>query len=207
MRRIALVLAGLGISSEAAGITGMVLGILAGVSFVGTGQPFEPMLFWALGLLFCLLRIACIRIDGFLYHESHRVSAEEIPFRELPDRVSDAVTLIGLGFAANSSPWLGLLAALGAIFSASVRSYGVSRGAERKNASTGPMTRIHRLILLSATSALIILGVPNEKLTTPVPQIALWIIFFGCLATIAIRWLNIRERTHAEDRGIPPDRR
>lgn len=191
-RRFTLLLMGMGISSEAVAIIGMLLGILAGASFMATGESVNPILFWSLGLAFCVLRILCIRLDRMLQPASSRQSLEEVFFNELPERVSDAVTLIGFGFAIESSPWLGLAAALSAIFSAYIRSIAFSRGAGRKSASSGPMTRIHRLMLLSLTSILMILEVPSDHFTTSIPQIALWVIIFGCGLTVAIRWFGMK---------------
>jgi hypothetical protein len=191
-RRITLLLMGLGISSEAVAIIGMLLGILAGASFMATGETVSPILFWSFGLGFCVLRILCIRLDRMLQSTSSRQSLEEVFFNELPERVSDAVTLIGFGFAVDSSPWLGLAAALAAIFSAYIRSIAFSRGAGRKSSSTGPMTRIHRLMLLSLTSILMIIEVPDEHFTSTIPQIALWVIIFGCVLTVGIRWFGMK---------------
>lgn len=192
MRRLALAVLGLGISSETVAVAGMVLGILAGFSFMGTRESLNPALFWSLGLLFCLLRITCVRIDSLLQSQNPRQSVEEVYFHELPERVSDAVTLIGFGFAAQSSAWLGLATALAAIFSAYVRSLGMMRGAARKSAASGPMTRIHRLIIVSVSSVIMIFPAAQARFSTPVPQIALWVILVGCIATILIRWFNIR---------------
>jgi phosphatidylglycerophosphate synthase len=161
---------------------------------VGTSEPFSPTLFWSLGLLFCLLRIATTRIDAILDFQTVRQTEEEVFFIELPERVSDAVTLIGFGFAMGSSPWLGLATALAAIFSAYTRSLAVMRGAKPKEAASGPMTRIHRLILVSISSVLMLIEPIRERFNTPVPQIALWVILFGCLLTIAVRWFNIQEK-------------
>ncbi|MEM6916524.1 MAG: hypothetical protein AAF491_08160, partial [Verrucomicrobiota bacterium] len=127
MRRIALSLTAWGISSEMVGILGMILGILAGFSFLFTGESSSPQLFWASGMVCCLLRLACLRMDSLLYHHHNKPTMEEIFVTELPERVSDAVTLIGFGFAMQSNYWLGLASALAAIFSAYVRSIGVSR--------------------------------------------------------------------------------
>lgn len=193
MRRIALALTSLGVTSEMVAILGMILGILAGFSFMFTGESANPALLWLAGMLCCLVRIACINLDSLLYHPHTKPVAEEIFVNELPERVSDAVTIIGFGFAANSNSWLGLATALAAIFSAYVRSLGVIKGAGKKFASSGPMTRVHRLILITVTSALMITSIPKDHFSTPIPQIALWVMLFGCLATILIRWLNIQE--------------
>tara|TARA_R110002096_G_scaffold217936_11_gene406072 strand:- start:10749 stop:11342 length:594 start_codon:yes stop_codon:yes gene_type:complete len=193
MRRVALILMQFGVTGEMVAIVGMLFGILAGLSFMGTREPKLTELFWVLGTLFCLIRIACIRVDSYLSNFSTKQSVEEIFFTELPERVSDAVTIIGFGFAAHSSPWLGLACALTAIFSAYVRSIGFMRGAGKKKSASGPMTRVHRLILITTTSILMSLNIPGAALQTPIPQIALWVMLIGCLATILIRWFNIKE--------------
>lgn len=194
MRRLALSLIESGVSREAVAITGMVFGLLAGVSFVGTSEPLNPVLFWSMGLGFCILRIITTRIDAILDFQTARQTEEEVFFIELPERVSDAVTLIGFGFAMDSSPWLGLATALAAIFSAYTRSLAVMRGARPEEAATGPMTRVHRLILVSVSSILMLIDPIRERFSTPVPQIALWVILIGCVLTIAMRWLNIQGR-------------
>lgn len=192
MRRLSLLLMGIGVSSEMAAITGMVLSIMAGISFMATRESLSPHLFWLIGAVCCILRIGCIRLDTFLRHQTTQHSVEEIFFTELPERVSDAVTIIGFGFAASSSPWLGLASALAAIFSAYMRSLGVMRGAGKKRASIGPMTRIHRLALISISSALMLFPI-TAGLETPIPHIALWVMLFGCLATILLRWFKLKE--------------
>ncbi len=37
------------------------------------------------------------------------------------------------------------------------------------------------------------LGLPPVELDTSLPQIALWVILFGCITTILMRWFNIRD--------------
>ncbi|MDF1739845.1 MAG: hypothetical protein P1U86_11860 [Verrucomicrobiales bacterium] len=190
-RRVALYLVSAGVSREWVAIIGMILGILAGLSFFVTSEMPEPQWFWLLGMVFCLLRIGTIQIVGFLSPNSSRTLSEDEFFNELPERVSDAVTMIGFGFAAYSSPWLGLGAALGAIFSAYVRSMGQTMGAGIKDYARGPMTRTHRLTLVSITSILMICGISYERFQTPIPQIALWTIIIGCFATIALRLFSL----------------
>lgn len=185
---------GLGVSSEAVAICGMVLGILAGISFMATSEEVHQVLFWTLGGSACLLRIFCIQLHNALKHPSRDREAEDVFFEELPERVSDAVTLIGLGFATQSNSWLGLAAALGAIFSAYVRSFGVARGADEKATRIGPMTRSHRLTLVLVTSIMMTIGVsPADELGVTIPQAALGLIIIGCTATILIRLVKIRE--------------
>jgi len=184
---------GMGVSSEMVAICGMILGILAGISFMATSEGIYSSLFWMLGAVGCLLRAACIQLDNILKHPGRHHDPDDIFFEELPERVSDAVTLVGFGFAIDSSPWLGLAAALGAIFSAYVRSFGISKGAGKIATSTGPMTRIHRLTLVMITATLMAIGVSLGDFRLTIPQAALWIIVTGCIATILMRWTRIRK--------------
>jgi len=193
-RRFTLLLMRLGITSEMVAVSGMGLGILAGIAFMATGETTRPNLCWALGAAFCLLRIVAIRLDRALEPASLRQSREEEFYNELPERVSDAVTLIGFGFAVDSNPWLGLGSALAAIFSAYIRSIASSRESGRKIASLGLMKRRHRLFLLAGASFLTISGVPRHWSDTflPLPQIVLWIVIAGCLVTVILRWTHLR---------------
>lgn len=193
MRRFALMLGRLGVTSETIALSGMVCGIFAGAAFFLTSVFEEPFRFWIFAAAFCLLRIVTIRLDAALQGTSQRTAFEEHFFSEVPERVSDAVTLIGFGFALGANHWLGLAAALAAILSAYMRALGVRRGAARKSAASGPMTRTHRLVLLFLTAMLIVSPLPSDRFDTPVPIIALWVIIVGCLVTILVRWLNMRE--------------
>ena len=192
MRRLSLLLMSLGITNEFITISGMILGILAGFAFMITGESPYPQLFWGLAMMFCLMRIFFIRLDDAYQLGSTMHSLEEVFFSELPERVSDAMTLIGFGFAVDSNPWLGLASALAAVFSAYISSIAYSRGARRKTAFSGPMTRVNRLILLSLTSLFVIIEFPPIQLSRPVPEIALWVILIGCIATVISRWITLR---------------
>ena len=73
-----------------------------------------------------------------------------------------------------------------------MRSLGVMRGAGKKRAAIGPMTRIHRLALISITSVLMLFPFA-ASLKTPIPHIALRVMLIGCVATILLRWLKLKE--------------
>lgn len=192
MRRLTLLLMGLGITSEMVALIGMVVGILAGLAFMATGEFSHPRLAWGLGMGFCLLRIAAIRLDAVLQPAALRQSREDEFYNELPERVSDAITLLGFGFAADSSSWLGLAAALAAIFSAYIRSLVSSREGWRRKVGFVPMTRTQRLVLLSFTSALMISGVPAIRPGFTLPRVTLAIVVAGCLLAVTLRWFRMR---------------
>jgi phosphatidylglycerophosphate synthase len=192
LRRLTLLLMRIGLTSEMVAVIGMILGILAGIAFMATGEINHPRLAWGLGIGLCLLRATAIRLDGMLQPTSTRQSREDEFYNELPERVSDAVTLLGFGFASDSSPWLGLAAALSAIFSAYIRSLASARLGGKRPTGAVLMTRSHRLILLSFASALILAGISTGIPGTDIPEITLWVVIAGCLLTVCLRWFTLR---------------
>ncbi len=192
LRRLTLLLMRFGVTSEMVAIAGMVLGILAGIAFMATGETDRPSLAWGAGAAFCLLRVVAIQLDEMLQPTAMRQSREEEFYNELPERVSDAVTLLGFGFAAGSSSWLGLAAALAAIFSAYIRSLVSSRTNDRRKAGFVPMTRTQRLLLLSLVSVLMIAGVQERLPEFDLPRITLCVIVAGCLSAVILRWFSLR---------------
>lgn len=192
LRRLTLLLMRIGVTSEMVAVFGMILGILAGVAFMATGETIHPRLAWSSGLLLCLMRALAIRLDAMLQPTSIRQSREDEFYNELPERVSDAVTLLGFGFASDSSPWLGLAAALSAIFSAYIRSLASARLGGRRPTGVVLMTRTQRLILLSFASTLILSGITTGIPGTDIPEITLWMVIAGCLLTVCLRWFTLR---------------
>ncbi len=192
LRRLALLLMRLGVTSEMVAISGMILGILAGTAFMATGETERPRLAWGIGAALCLLRFVAIRLDGMLQSASERQSRDEEFYNELPERVSDAVTLLGFGFAAGSSPWLGLAAALAAIFSAYIRSLVSSRAKAARPMRFVPMRRTQRLLLLALVSILMIAGVQERHPEQDLPKLALCLVVVGCLSAVCLRWFNLR---------------
>lgn len=192
LRRLALLLMRFGVTSGAVAIAGMAVGIVAGFAFMATGEVARPRLAWGCGAGFCFLRILAIRLDAMLQPVSARQSREDEFYNELPERVSDAVTLLGFGFAIESNPWLGLAAALAAIFSAYVRSLAISRLGGSRKAGPVLMTRTHRLLLLSGASTWMIVRFDHPWGEISLPEATLALVVAGCLLTVAHRWFLLR---------------
>jgi phosphatidylglycerophosphate synthase len=123
-------------------------------------------------------------------------------YNEVPDRVSDAATLIGLGYAAGGSPELGFLAAILAIFVAYVRAAVKVAGAPQD--FSGPMAKPHRMFVVTVTAllcALVPLSTSREWLGQEwgLPAISLALIVLGCALTVIRRLLRaarfLRART------------
>src|SRR5262249_43557647 len=70
-------------------------------------------------------------LDGMVALESGKASRVGELYNEVPDRVSDAATLIGAGYALGGDVALGYLAACVALFTAYVRAVGKAAGARQ----------------------------------------------------------------------------
>ena len=120
-----------GATPNAISLLGMGAGVIAGLAFWFTSRGVIAPLFWLLGAALVQLRLLCNLIDGMVAVEAGKGSPVGELYNEVPDRVSDAATLIGLGYAAGGSPVLGFLAAILAVFVAYVRA-AVKVAARRK---------------------------------------------------------------------------
>ena len=83
------------------------------------------------GYLVCAIciqaRLLCNLLDGMVAVEGGKGSPLGRIYNEFPDRVTDTIFIVALGYAAGE-PWLGWLGALCAIGTAYVRVFGGSLG-------------------------------------------------------------------------------
>ena len=93
------------------------------------------------------IRLLCNLLDGMVALEQGRGTLLGPLYNDLPDRVSDALVLIALGYAAGAG-WLGWLAALAAALTAYVRLFGGTLGF--KQDFRGPMAKPHRMAVVTA---------------------------------------------------------
>jgi phosphatidylglycerophosphate synthase len=175
-----------GVGANAISVAGMACGVLAGVAFALTGRVPIPALAWLAAALLVQVRLAANLLDGMVAIESGRASRIGELFNEVPDRVSDAATLIGLGYAAGGVPWLGDLAAVLALFVAYVRSAARNAGAPQDY--SGPMAKQHRMFVVTVT-ALVCAATPAGWPALLFgrgggwPAVALGLIAAGCVVT------------------------
>jgi phosphatidylglycerophosphate synthase len=188
--RIARWLARRGATPNAISIAGMVCGILAGVMFPMTAGAAYPWFFWIAGALFIQLRLLANLYDGMVAVLRQVASPVGELFNEVPDRVSDAATLIGLGYAAGSNPVLGFVATIFAIFLAYLRAQGKVAGAHQE--FCGPMAKQQRMatVTIAAITCAIIPGATDWQ----IPMFAFWIIIAGCIVTVVRRLQRITDR-------------
>jgi phosphatidylglycerophosphate synthase len=179
---VARFLVRLGASPNGISLAGLVAGLLAGVLLALTSQTdgWPRRVCWLAGALLILIRLLANMFDGMVAIASGRTSRLGELFNEFPDRLSDAATLIGLGYAAGGRPEFGYLAALAAVLVAYVRALGKSAGAP--NVFAGPMAKQQRMAVVILT-ALVCAAIPDDWLETASP--ATWALVL-CLAGSAV---------------------
>lgn len=149
MQRAAAALAKRRITPNTISIAGMFAGILAGASLAATSHAPTTAFDWITRLLFLAaalliqFRLLCNLIDGLVAVEGNMRSPVGELYNEVPDRISDAATLIGAGYALHCSPTLGCLAAIVALLVAYIRAIG--KGTGQPSDFRGPMAKQQRM--------------------------------------------------------------
>lgn len=190
--KIARWLARLGATPNAISIAGMICAILAGIVFAMTNGAAYPWFFWVTGGVLVQLRLLANLYDGMVAVLRDTASPVGELFNEVPDRVSDAATLIGFGYASGSDPVLGFVASIFAIFLAYLRAQGKVAGAHQE--FCGPMAKQQRMatVTIAAIACAVIPGATDWQ----VPMFTLWVIIAGCIVTIIRRLQRIRATLH-----------
>lgn len=204
---LASALANRGITPNAISLAGMVCGILAGLALAATNRPGFEMAGFLAAAIFIQLRLLANLFDGMVAMEQKTSSPLGALYNEVPDRISDAATLIGAGFAWSGSPTLGYVATLFAIFIAYIRVQGRLAGAHQD--FCGPMAKQQRMAAVTIAALLAALVPLQWQPTLEHPDgwgtiaLALAIIIAGEVIT-AIRRLTrigraLRELPPSED--------
>lgn len=165
-------------------------------------QPAGIRIGCALGAALTIqLRLLCNMLDGMVAVEGGMQSAVGELYNELPDRISDALTLVGLGYACASFPWgveLGYGAAILASWTAYVRALGGSVGAPQP--FLGPMAKPHRMAAVTVALVLyageVAWGGPGVALMA-----CLWLVITGSAVTVARRTSRVASWLRREGAG------
>lgn len=151
---MAAAIARAGATPDAISGTGLAFAVLGAGLFLGAGIS-EPGLRAPLliGAATCVqLRLLCNLLDGMVAVEHRRGSPSGPIWNELPDRLADALFLVGAGYCAWSLGWvlgqpLGWFAAWLAALTAYLRELG--RGLGFPADFSGPMAKPHRMAALT----------------------------------------------------------
>ena len=149
------------------------------------------------------LRLLANMLDGMVAVEHGMGSSAGAIWNELPDRLADALFLVGAGYAAwtmglDMGSWLGWLAALLAVLTAYVRELG--RGLGFPADFSGPMAKPHRMFALTVTCLVSALE-PLWEGEGQVLLIGLGVIVAGTVWTLVRRTGMLAKRLRERERN------
>ena len=147
------------------------------------------------------LRLLANVVDGLVAVEGGKASPLGAVWNELPDRITDSIILVSLGYAFGTA-WLGWGCALLALATAYVRLLGGALGLVQR--FSGPMAKQHRMFV--ATVALLLAAIPAFAAQAPlVMRIALATIVAGSALTCVRRTRAIAHQLRGtRSRGATP---
>lgn len=178
-RALASALARAGVTPNQISLAGMLSGVASGFALGLT--PLAPGAWWrvlfACGAALILLRLLCNMLDGMVAVARDACSPLGELYNEIPDRVSDTATLVGLGFALGGLPLLGFAAALLAMFTAYIRAMGKAAGGPQQ--FCGPMSKPQRMFTAAAAALFCALAPAAWQPEIGAPALALLLVCAG----------------------------
>ncbi|MBI4660239.1 MAG: CDP-alcohol phosphatidyltransferase family protein [Verrucomicrobia bacterium] len=187
-----------GASPNAISVTGMTCGILAGFVLAATSfASGNARWCWISGAVLIQLRLLANLLDGMVAIESQRASPLGELYNEIPDRLSDAATLIGLGYSTGGSSTLGYAAAAAAVLTAYVRAQGKVAGARQH--FCGPMAKQQRMFVVTligvycAVAPLAWQPVWGDETGWGIPAAGLALIVVGSVITAIRRLIRVAD--------------
>ncbi len=152
-KRSAKLLAGAGVSPNQISIASTAVAAVGAACLIASRDAHDgARATLLLAAALCIpLRLLCNLFDGMVAVEFGKGSKAGAVYNELPDRLSDALLLVGAGYAAGRFDWapeLGWTAALLAILTAYIRTLGSASGATAD--FSGPFAKQQRMMLLAA---------------------------------------------------------
>lgn len=192
-------LAATGITPNAISMMGMVAALASGLCFWAAGgtDGLARMALLLLAAAFCQVRLLCNLFDGMVAIEAGRSAPDGAFWNEFPDRVADALILVGVGLAVGE-PALGWAATGFAFLTAYVRELGVNCGAGADY--SGPMAKPHRMALITGAAVLSVFA-PLWGWDRQILVAALWVVAVGAALTALRRAVNMVGKLNAGDRS------
>jgi len=161
------------------------------ILLIPTTHSFEVWLYSILAAFFIQMRLLCNLFDGMVALEGGKSTKSGELYNDIPDRISDSIIFIAVGYTISVVLWgveLGYAAALVAMMTAYVRVLGASMDAG--SCFKGPMAKQHRMAILTISLLLtpisILIAEQNYLLF-----LALLIITIGSLLTVVNRTYTI----------------
>ena len=187
---VAQFLVNLGLSPNTISILGMLAAVAAGVTFASTdvSAGSAQRALWLIGGILCQVRLLCNMFDGMVAVKRGVASPKGELYNEVPDRVSDAAVLVGLGYSAGGDIAIGYLAALVSVFVAYVRAAAKSIGAP--NDFCGPMAKPQRMALATVLAVYMAFSPVSWRLPWGEPTGVLVIVIVGGIVTALRRLIR-----------------
>src|SRR5687768_801652 len=111
--------------------------------------------------LFCYLRLWCNMLDGMVALAAGKASWRGEILNDFPDRISDILIFVGVAHSGLCSPFAGYWAALMAVLTAYVGTFGQAVGVQRE--FSGIMAKPWRMVALSIGALLTMFLVLSSK--------------------------------------------
>jgi phosphatidylglycerophosphate synthase len=179
-----------GVHPDAVSYSSIVASAAAGVCFWFSGR--WPWLL-ILAPLFCYLRLWLNMLDGMVALAANKASLRGELLNDLPDRISDALIFAGAAQSGLCYPASGYWAAIFALLTAYVGTFGQAVGVGRQFG--GVMAKPWRMVTLHVgawiTLALIWMGRPIQLGALTVFDWTNLVVIAGCIQTIAVRLQRI----------------
>lgn len=181
--------AGTGLTPNAISLLGIGFAMVTAVSLLlaGATEGASRSALFVLAAVTVQLRLLCNLLDGMVAVEGGKGTAAGEVYNDLPDRVSDLLALVPVGYALQGIPYgaeLGWITGVLAVLTAYVRVLGGATGLEQR--FSGPMAKPHRMAALTA-GLLIASVVEGWGWADLVLAVTLGVIAVGAAVTAARR--------------------
>jgi phosphatidylglycerophosphate synthase len=199
---LAFALARRGVTPNAISMLGLAAGLASGMLLALTPHAAGETLargVWVAAIIAIALRGACNILDGVMAVETSQSTPVGLLWNEVPDRITDAATLIGAGYALGGEPALGWAAALTATLVSYARVQCRVAGAPMDYC--GPMAKPMRMIVV-ALAALWMAAAPPSANAHGMMTLALAIVIIGGVATLARRLRRAARALRNPDKSI-----
>jgi len=146
--------------------------------------------------LFCYLRLWFNMLDGMVALASGKASWRGEILNDLPDRVSDVLIFVGVAHSGWMNPFVGYWAAMFALLTAYVGTFGQAVGVQRE--FSGVMSKPWRMVTLGvgAWITLALGSLPIHRFT--ILDLTCLLVIIGCLQTMAVRLRRIMAALRAK---------
>lgn len=198
-QQLALQLTKMGVSANLISLASLLFAVVGFIALwlsADVSVRWQPS-FFVVGALCCQLRLLCNLMDGMVAMESSDRTPTGALWNEIPDRFSDILFFVGIGFAANDMT-LALALSVLAVLLSYVREFG--HGVDGVMDYVGPMAKPQRMALttfalLLASLVTVLPVIKTLGLTSSgVLSLALWLMVFGCVVTLIRRISRLVER-------------